>query len=95
MVYEQQLRGNTVEFLLVTIYFPKTLQPREWFSAYLSTEHCDDVIQVHVKLDQLVETGTPISDKTYVPLHPGQSSMSVDVVTSFPNSCIYQIHHQT
>jgi hypothetical protein len=32
MVYEQQLRGNAVEFLLVTIYFPKTLQPREWFS---------------------------------------------------------------
>jgi hypothetical protein len=25
--------GN--EFLLVTIYFPKTLQPREWFSTHL------------------------------------------------------------
>jgi hypothetical protein len=35
MVYEQQLRGNAVEFLLVTIYFPKILQPREWFSTHL------------------------------------------------------------
>jgi hypothetical protein len=37
---------------------------------------------VHVKINQLVETGTPISDKTYVPLHPGQSAMSIAVVTS-------------
>jgi hypothetical protein len=27
--------GNAVEFLLVTIYSPKTLQPREWFSTHL------------------------------------------------------------
>jgi hypothetical protein len=43
MVYEQQLRGNVVEFLLVTIYSPKTLQPGEWFSTQLmasQTSYC-------------------------------------------------------
>ena len=65
-----------------TIPFRHGIHPERKLFVLQGTEYCDDVIQVHVKLDQLVETGTPISDKTYVPLHPGQSSMSVDVVTS-------------
>jgi hypothetical protein len=39
-------------------------------------------LQEGTKINQLVETGTPISDETYVPLHPGQSAMSITVVTS-------------
>jgi hypothetical protein len=67
---------------VVPIPFRHGIHPERKLVVLQGTEYCDDVIQVHVKLDQLVETGTPISDKTYVPLHPGQSSMSVDVVTS-------------
>jgi hypothetical protein len=42
-----------------------------------------------VKINQLVETGTPISDETYVPLYPGQSAMSFDVLTSTSRNPVF------
>jgi hypothetical protein len=47
------------------------------------------VFSVHVKIDQLVETGTPISDKTYRALYPEQSAMSFIVVTSTSRNPVF------
>ena len=65
-----------------TTPFRHGIHPERKLFIVQGTEHCHDIFDVHVKINQLVETGTPISDKTYVPFHPGQSAMSIVVVTS-------------
>lgn len=65
-----------------TIPFRHGIHPERKLFILQGTERCRDIFDVHVKINQLVETGTPISDKTYVPLYPGQSTMSIRVVTS-------------
>jgi hypothetical protein len=62
--------------------FRHGIHPKRKLFIFQGIEYCRDIFDVHVKINQLVETGTPISDKTYVPLHPGQSAMSIAVVTS-------------
>jgi hypothetical protein len=69
--------------------FRHGIHPERKLFVYKDTQYCDDVFHVHVKIDQLVETGTPISDETYEPLHPGQSAMSFDVVTSTSRNPVF------
>jgi hypothetical protein len=71
------------------IPFRHGIHPEQKLFVYKGTQYCDDVFDVHVKIDQLVETGTPISDETYEPLHPGQSAMSFDVVTSTSRNPVF------
>jgi hypothetical protein len=71
------------------IPFRLGIHPVQKLFVYKGTQYCDDVFHVHVKIDQLVETGTPISDETYEPLHPGQSTMSFDVVTSTSRNPVF------
>ena len=66
----------------MVIPFRHGIHPERKLIVLQGTEYCDDVFHVHVQIDQLVETGTPISDETYVPIYTRQSSMSIDVVTS-------------
>jgi hypothetical protein len=74
--------ASTFSSVPTIIPFRHGIHPEQKLFVYDGTQYCDDVFSVHVKIDQLVETGTPISDKTYTPLYPEQSAMSFDVVTS-------------
>jgi hypothetical protein len=64
------------------IPFRHGIHPEQKLCVYKGTGYCEDVFSVHVKIDQLVETGTPISDKIYEPFHPERSVIYFDVVTS-------------
>jgi hypothetical protein len=66
----------------MAIPFRHGIHPKRKLFVYRGTEYCNDVFHVHVKIDQLVETGTPISDETYTPINPEESAMPFDVVTS-------------
>lgn len=52
-------------------------------------EYCNDIFDIHVTLDQLVETGSPISNETYVPLYPNQTVLSLPVVSSESKNPIF------
>ena len=71
------------------IPFRHGIHPERKLRVYRGTEYCNDVFHVHVKIDQLVETGTPISDETYTPINPEQSAIAVDVVTSTSQNPVF------
>jgi hypothetical protein len=71
------------------IPFCHGIHPEQKLFVHKGTDYCHDVFHVHVKIGQSVETGTPISDKTYVPLYPGQSSVSIVVVTSTSRNPVF------
>ncbi|XP_052088364.1 heat shock 70 kDa protein 12A-like [Mytilus californianus] len=52
-------------------------------------EYCKDVFDIHVTIDQIVETGSPISNETYVPLYPDQTVLSLPVVSSESKNPIF------
>jgi len=64
------------------IPFLHDIHPERKLFIFQGTEYCEDIFDVHVIINQLVETGTPISNKTYLPLYPGQPAISVQVVSS-------------
>jgi len=72
-----------------TIPFCHGIHPEQKLCVYKGTEYCEDVFSVHVKIDQLVETGTPISDKIYEPFHPERSVIYFDVVTSTSRNPVF------
>ena len=71
------------------IPFRHGIHPERKLFVYKGTEYCEDVFSVHVKIDQLVETGTPISDKIYEPFYPEQSVIYFDVVTSTSRNPVF------
>jgi len=66
----------------MTIPFRHGMHPERKLFIAQGTEYCRDIFDIHVKINQLVETGTPISDKTYEPFCAEQSAISFDVATS-------------
>jgi hypothetical protein len=66
----------------MTIPFRHGIHPERQLYIAQGTEYCCDIFDIHVKINQLVETGTPISDKTYEPFSPEQSAISFNVATS-------------
>ena len=71
------------------ISFRHGIHPERKLFVYKGRQYCKDVFSVHVKIDQLVETGTPISDKTYKAFYPEQSAMSFNVVTSTSRNPVF------
>ena len=71
------------------ISFRHGIHPERKLFVYKGRQYCEDVFSVHVKIDQLVETGTPISDKTYKAFYPEQSAMSFNVVTSTSRNPVF------
>lgn len=41
-----------------------------------------DIFSVHVSQNEVVETGTPLSNKTYCPMYPGQTCLGITVAIS-------------